>query len=150
MRTLVAFTGLAALAAAGQWTTFGGNPQRDGWARGETTLTKENVAKIKLVWKLKVDSPARELSSLAAPIVVENVLMIQGHKDVIVVAGASDTLDAIDADTGKLLWHKKFEVTAAAKQAPRWLCPNSMNATPVVQSGGENPRDKTVHVITSD
>ena len=136
--------------AAGQWTTFGGDPQRDGWARGETILTKDNVKGMELVWKLKLDSPARELTSFAPPVMVENVLTIQGHKDVILVAGASDTLDAIDADTGKLLWHKKFEASATPRQAPRWLCPNSVNATPVIQSGGENPRDKTVHVITSD
>jgi outer membrane protein assembly factor BamB len=140
----------AVLATAGQWITFGGNPQRDGWARGENILTKENVGKMRLVWKLKLDSPARELSSLTAPIIAENVLTAQGHKDIILEAGAGDTLDAIDSDTGRLLWHKKFEVTATPKQAARWLCPNGLNATPVIQSGGENPRDRTVHVITSD
>ena len=140
----------ASAAFCGQWITFGGDQERDGWARGETILTKANVGKIKLVWKIKVDSPARELSGLAAPIMVENVLTAQGHKDIVLVAGSSDTLDAIDTDTGHLLWHKKFESTATPKQAPRWLCPNNLNATPVIQSGGENPRDKTVHVITSD
>src|ERR1700693_3611296 len=132
------------LVAADQWTTFGANPQRDGWSRGENILNKDNAGKIKLVWKLKIDSAAREQTSLAAPVVAENVLTAQGHKDIILVAGASDTLDAIDADTGKLLWHKKFEVTAVPRQAARWLCPNAVNATPVIQSGGENPRDKTV------
>ena len=140
----------AVLATAGQWITFGGDPQRDGWARGENILTKENVGKMRLVWKLKLDSPARELSSLTAPIIAENVLTAQGRKDIILEAGAGDTLDAIDSDTGRLLWHKKFEVTATPKQAARWLCPNGLNATPVIQSGGENPRDRTVHVITSD
>jgi outer membrane protein assembly factor BamB len=141
---------LASAAFAGQWTTFGGDQQRDGWARGETILTRENAAKIKLVWKMKLDSQARELSGLAAPILVENVLTAQGHKDILLIAGASDTLDAIDTDTQRLLWHKKFDSAATPKQAPRWLCPNSLNATPVIQSGGENPRDKTVHIITSD
>ena len=41
-------------------------------------------------------------------------------------------------------------MTAVPRQAPRWLCPNAVNATPVIQSGGENPRDKTVHTIASD
>lgn len=145
------FVIFACLRLAGeQWITFGSSPQRDGWARGESIVTKANVKGMKLVWKLKLDSPARELTSLAAPIVVENVLTAEGHKDIILTAGAGDTLDAVDSDTGKLLWHKKFDVTAAARQAPRWLCPNSLNATPVIQSGGENPRDKTVHLITSD
>jgi outer membrane protein assembly factor BamB len=141
---------LTSLAWCGQWITFGGDQQRDGWARGETILTKENVGKMKVVWKMKLDSQARELSGLAAPVVVENVLTAQGHKDIVVIAGASDTLDAIDTDTGRLLWHKKFESAATPKQTPRWLCPNGLNATPAIQSGGENPRDKTVHVITGD
>jgi outer membrane protein assembly factor BamB len=145
---LIAFACLPA--AADQWTTFGANPQRDSWSRGENILNKDNAGKIKLVWKLKIDSAAREETSLAAPVVVENVLTVQGHKDIILVAGASDTLDAIDADTGKVLWHKKFAVTAVPRQAARWLCPNAVNATPVIQSGGENPRDRTVHMIASD
>ena len=89
---------------AGQWTMFGGNPQRDGWARDETMLTRDNVKSMKLVWKIHVDSQLREMNSLTAPIVAENVLTAQGHKDIVVVAGASDTLDAIDIDTGKVLW----------------------------------------------
>jgi outer membrane protein assembly factor BamB len=135
---------------AAQWLTFGGNPQRDGWARGETILSKANAGSLKVIWKRKIDSPPKELNSLTAPVVVENVLTAQGHKDIILVAGASDTLDAIDADTGKILWHKTFQAEGTPKQQPRWLCPNSLNATPVIQQGGEFPRDKTVHVIASD
>lgn len=151
MKPFIVLACLGALQlSGGQWTTFGGNPQRDGWARGENILTRENVKGMELVWKLKLDSPSRELTSLTPPVMIENVLTVQGHKDIVLVAGASDTLDAVDADTGRLLWHKKFEVTATPRQAPRWLCPNAVNATPVIQSGGENPRDKTVHMISSD
>ena len=41
------------------------------------------------------------MNGLTAPIVAENVLSAQGHKDIVVVAGAADTLDAVDIDTGK-------------------------------------------------
>jgi outer membrane protein assembly factor BamB len=136
--------------SAGQWLTFGGNPQRDGWARDETALSKENVKSIKVIWKRKIDSAPKELNSLTAPIIVENVLTAQGHKDIILVGGGSDTLDAVDADTGKVLWHKTFQAEGTPRQTPRWLCPNALNATPVIQQGGDFPRDKTVHVIASD
>ena len=69
---------------------FGGNPQRDGWARDETVLTKNNVKSMKLVWKLRLESAPKELTGLTAPIIVENVLTAEGHKDFVVVAGASD------------------------------------------------------------
>src|SRR5438046_9573234 len=85
---------------AGQWLMFGGNPQRDGWARGEDTLNKENVKALKLIWKLRVASLPKEMNSLTAPVITVNVLTAQGHKDIVVVAAASDIVDAIDIDTG--------------------------------------------------
>lgn len=134
----------------GQWPTLGGNPQRDSWARDETILNKENVKSLKLVWKIKLNSAPKELTSLTAPVVVDNVLTAEGHKDFVVVAGASDTLDVIDVDTGKARWHKKFSTQGTPRQQPRWLCPNALNATPVIQMGGENRRDRTILAIASD
>jgi outer membrane protein assembly factor BamB len=145
---------LAAVAAAsltaGQWLMFGGGPQRDGWARDETILTRDNVKSMKLVWKVHVNSQLIEMNSLTAPVIAENVLTAQGHKDIVVVAGASDTVDAIDIDTGKVLWHKQFTAEGTPKQKARWLCPNALNSTPVIQFGGLSPRDRTVLTISSD
>jgi outer membrane protein assembly factor BamB len=135
---------------AGQWPTFGGNPQRDGWARDETILTRDNVKSMKVIWKLHINSELREMNSITAPVVSENVLTAQGHKDIVVVAGADDVVEAIDIDTGKALWHKQFTVEAKPKQQPRWLCPNSLTATPTIQSGGISPRDRSVLAIASD
>ena len=149
-RILIYLLSLLIPLQGGQWPMFGGNPQRDGWARDETMLSRDNVKSMKLVWKVHVDSQLREMNSLTAPVVAENVLTQQGHKDIVVVAGASDTLDAIDIDTGKVLWHKQFVAEGKPRQAPRWLCPNSLNATPLIQSGGISPRDRTVLAIASD
>src|SRR5579859_1498119 len=108
--TLLALTLLCAGGplTAGQWPMFGGNPQRDGWARDESVLTRDNVKSMKLLWKLRLENVPKELNSLTAPIIVENVLTAEGHKDFLVVAGASDTLDVVDLDTGKVRWHKQF------------------------------------------
>ena len=133
---------------AGQWPTFGGNPQRDGWARDETILTRDNAKSIKLIWKAHINSKLQEMNNLTAPIVSENVLTAQGHKDIVVVAGADDVVDAVDIDTGKVLWHKKFMAEGTPKQPNRWLCPNALNATPVIQSGPG--RDRTVLSVASD
>ena len=150
-RTALALALLAAgCLTAGQWPMFGGNPQRDGWARDETVLTKDNVKSMKLMWKLRLENVPKELNSLTAPIIVENVLTAEGHKDFAVVAGASDTLDVVDLDTGKVRWHRKFSVEGTPRQTPRWLCPNALNSTPVIQFGGDGPRDRTIHVVASD
>src|ERR1700679_2187744 len=103
-------------AGAGQWITFGGNPQRDGWARDETILTPQNVKDMKLIWKIQINNPLREMNSLTAPVIAENVLTAQGHKDIVVVAGGADIVDAVDIDTGKLLWHKQFNQEGKPKQ----------------------------------
>ena len=82
------------------WTTFGGDPQRTGWAKGETELTKANIKGLKLEWSLKLDNTSKELNSLTVPIVRGPLITAKGFKELVLVAGASDKLYAIDADTG--------------------------------------------------
>jgi hypothetical protein len=135
---------------ANQWPTFGGSPQRDGWARDETILNRDNVKSMKLIWKLHINSQLKEMNSLTAPVVADNILTAQGHKDIVVVAGADDIVDAVDIDKGKVLWHKQFSVEGTPKQPNRWLCPNALNATPVIQFGGISARDRTVLAVASD
>src|SRR5579859_2138445 len=132
---------LAARAHAGDWTTFGGDPQRTGWAREETDLTKENIGKLKLIWSLKLNNSSKELNSLTAPLLREKVITPHGFKEVLLVAGASDKVFAIDADSGKLMWEKSMTVEGTPKQKAHWLCPNALNATPVIDR-----RASTVYV----
>src|SRR5579863_2208526 len=95
---------LAAQAAqASEWLTFGGDAQRTGWAKKEKILTKDSLKNFGLQWKLHLDNEPKELISLTAPVVVEDVYTSKGVKDVVVVAGSSDNLYTIDADAGKLL-----------------------------------------------
>ena len=139
---LIAASGLQ----AADWLMFGGDPQRTGWARNENTLSPENAAKLRLQWSLKLDNAAKELNSLSAPIVVENVITPRGFKDIVITAGSSDKVFAIDADTGIILWQKSFEIEGSPKSPKSdWLCPNALNATPVIDK-----RNKNLHVLTSD
>src|SRR5690242_18912844 len=123
---------LAGSAAAADWLTFGGDAERTGWARGEEKISRESVRSMRLAWSLHLDNVSKELNSLTAPIVVEQVYTPRGVKDIVIVAGSSDNLYAIDADAGKLLWKKSFEAQGAPKQQPHWLCSNCLNDTPVV------------------
>ncbi len=137
----------AALGAvwAGQWPTFGFDPQRSGWAKTENTLSVGNVSKLKLEWSLKLDNQALEYNALTAPLVAERVITPEGFKDIVFTAGSQDRVFAIDADSGKLLWSKTFTRTAEPKQKPHWLCPNALNATPVLDR-----RTRTIYVVSSD
>src|SRR5262249_25762585 len=60
--------------------------------------------------------------------------------------GSSDSIAAIDADSGKLVWRKTFSVSGTPGRKPDTLCPYALNATPVVQNG----RPKVVYAISSD
>ncbi len=133
------------LAFAEDWTTFGGDPQRTGWARDEKDLTKDSIKKLKLEWKLKLNNTSKEMNSLTAPLVHSKVITPHGFKEVVLIAGASDKIFAIDADTGKLMWEKTMSIEGAPKQKPHWLCPNALNATPVIDA-----RSRTVYVASSD
>ncbi len=99
-------------APAAEWLTFGGDAQRTGWAKDEKLLTKDSLKTFGLEWQLHLDNEPKELISLTAPLVVEDVYTSKGVKDIVVVAGSSDNLYTIDADSGKLLWKKAFTVEA--------------------------------------
>jgi len=142
---------VGALAApASEWLTFGGDAERTGWAKDEKLLTKDSLKSFGLQWKLHLDNEPKELISLTAPVVVEDVYTSKGVKDIVVVAGSSDNLYTIDADMGKLLWKKTFTVDAKPKQKPRWLCPNGLNDTPLVQKERGGLGTMNVYVIASD
>lgn len=131
---------------AADWTTFSGDAQRTSWAKSEQVFTKKNAGGMKLLWTLKVENTARELTALTTPIVVGGVPTTKGFHDYLIVAGSSDVVFAIEADEGKIVWQRKLEVEGTPK-VPNggWLCPNALNATPTVDK-----RAKQVYVLASD
>ena len=147
MRKALALVLACAPAALGDWPTFGADSQRSGWAVRETLLDRTNVGTLELKWKIRLDNAPKELTSLTPPIVVDGVKIPRGIKEYVVVAGSSDTIFAIDADTGKLAWRKSFSVEAKPARQPNALCPFALNATPVAAPTG---RPRVVYAISSD
>ncbi len=127
------------------WPTFGHDPQRSGWAVGEDTLNVQNVSGLKLLWKTHIKNEARSLTALTAPIVANGITTPTGIRNLVYVAGSSDSLNAVDARTGELVWTHNFDSHVEPKNAGMWLCPNNLNATPTI--------DKSrglIYVISSD
>jgi outer membrane protein assembly factor BamB len=100
-----------------------------------------------LLWKTRLDNEPRELNGLTAAVAVEWVVTDKGMKEIAVVAGASDNLFALDVGSGKLLWKKTFSVEGKPHQEPFWLCPNALNATPLIRKEGLRA---SVYAIASD
>jgi outer membrane protein assembly factor BamB len=119
-------------AQTADWPTFGHDPQRSGWAFGETTLDQENVASLGLRWKVQLNNKPKSLVSLLTPVVAGDVGTAQGIKTVVYVAGSSNTLFALEAEKGQLLWSQTFESSVLPKEQGYWLCPNALNATPTI------------------
>lgn len=132
---------------AGDWPTWGHDQQRSGWNQGESTLNKKNVSKMGIVWSTQLSTPPTDivLSTLTAPIAAAGVATSQGQKNLLFLLGADDTLFAIDSADGKILWQKTFPNHIAAKKPATWLCPNSANATPVIDK-----KNGVIYFVTSD
>src|SRR5665213_3918345 len=112
MRKLAYFTiavlcGVSAWGA--DWLTDGGGPQRIGWQKDEHILTKENVKNLQILWKLKLDNKPKEMHSLFPPLIASDMKTSGGVKQILIEAGISDNIYAIDADTGEMVWRKHFE-----------------------------------------
>src|SRR5450755_145062 len=109
--TLLCLSAMLAASAFGQysrgaWTTFGGDAQRTGWNKLETDITPETAPKLKLEWSIKLDNAPMAMHGLTDPLVRAQLYTSKGVRDLVIVAGSSDKLYAIDADTGKIYWQK--------------------------------------------
>lgn len=154
MRTIFRLFAAACLFAAlpctawpqqGQWLTFGHDPQRSGWAGDEHAFTPSNAGRLHLAWQAALPNQPLSLTGLTAPLVVRNVRTAEGKRSLVIVAGSSDHLFAVDAASGKLVWQANFPVAGKTRPAGMWLCPNNLNDTPVIDAAHQR-----VFVIASD
>ncbi len=114
------------------WPTFGHDPQRTAWASEETKLSAANAKDLELKWSLHLDNAPLALSALTAPVVARDVTTLSGLKTLVYVAGSSNHLFAVDTESGALVWSRTFQSYVNAKAEAYFLCPNSVNATPVI------------------
>jgi outer membrane protein assembly factor BamB len=119
---------------AGEWLTFGFEPSRSGWNPDETALTPKTVGKLKLLWSTQLSTPLSDvaLSTLTAPLVAAGIDTAQGKKNLAFTVGADDTLFALDADSGKVVWQKNFANAAKPQRPANTNCSNTEQATPVI------------------
>jgi len=144
---LLSNAGSAQSSPASEWLTWGYDQERSGWNKAETTLSAENVSNLALLWNAQLTTSPREvvLSSVTAPLVVDGVTTSQGRRTLVFVVGSDDTVFAIDADSGKIAWQKKFANAVTPPQAASWLCSNTQNSTPVIDKQKGN-----IYLVTSD
>ncbi len=131
-RTVLILCVAARVFASGDWLTYGHDPQRTSCNPSETALSRENVGGLSLLWQTKLDNEPVALSALTAPLVADSIVTDKGTKSLVFIAGSSNTFFAVDADSGEVIWRRTFQTFATPKQESFYLCPNTPNATPVI------------------
>ena len=120
--------------AVPDWLGYNYDRERSGWNRGETQLTKRTVGKLKPLWnkQLLTNTPALVLSTLTAPVVAGGVPTPAGARDLVFTIGMDDTLTALDAASGDIVWQKHFENGIKPLRPIVISCSNTEQATPVI------------------
>ena len=114
------------------WLTYAHDPQRTGYNPSEKQLSPANVAGLSLLWETSLENAPVALSALTAPLVADDVQTSAGQKTLVFLAGSSNTFFAVDAENGKVVWSRTLTSLAVPKEEPFYLCPNTPNATPVI------------------
>jgi outer membrane protein assembly factor BamB len=137
---------------AADWLTDGGDSKRNNWQKNETILTRENVSGLKLLWKTKLDNEQRQMHSLLEPLVIGEAATKNGPREIVIQAGVSDNVYALDAKTGALIWKKHFDRTFQEAPDGRGysvLCPGGMTANVAVVPG-DRPGKYIVYAASWD
>src|SRR5262245_23566716 len=140
------------VASAADWLTASGDVMRTGWQRDETIINKSNAQDIKLLSKIKRHTEPRQMPSLHPPLVIGRLSTSRGPKEVVIQAGVSDNLYAIDAATGELLWKRHFDSSFQEKpggERSSVLCPGGMTANVTIGPAGA-PGQYTIYAASWD
>src|SRR6202521_2185638 len=138
-------------ASSADYLMEGGDNGRTGWLRNDKSFDVNNVRNMKLLWKTKLDSVPREMHNLFPPLIATGVNTAGGKKEILIVAGFSDDIFAVDAVTGSQLWRKHFDNTWAPGVNARrgdTLCPGGQTAVPVIGNAGSGKY--TVYAVSWD
>lgn len=120
--------------AVPDWPSYSYDRERTGWNRGETILSKQTVGKLKPLWntQLTTASQALVLSTLTAPVVAAGVTTPNGSKDLVFSISIEDTLSALDAASGQIVWQRHFPNLLKPLRPASISCSNTEQATPTI------------------
>ncbi|MBM3756766.1 MAG: pyrrolo-quinoline quinone [Acidobacteria bacterium] len=152
MRFLTSFLLVSMFVSGADWLTDGGDIPRTNWQKDEKIINAANAKDIKLLWRIKLDNKARAMHNLLPPLVIGSVQTKNGPKQVVIQAGVSDNVYAIDVATGELVWKRQFESTfqdAPGGRGPSVLCPGGMTAN-VTIGPGDGPGKYIIYAASWD
>jgi outer membrane protein assembly factor BamB len=133
--------------AVPDWLSYNYDQQRTGWNRGEIALSKKTVGKLKPLWNVQLTTASKPLilSTLTAPVVAGGVPIQGGAKDLVFTISMDDTLTALDAGSGQIVWQKHFANPLKPLRPASISCSNTEQATPVIDKAAG-----VIYFTTSD
>src|SRR3954466_5102316 len=95
---LVAFTSVntARGQSEAEWLTSSGNAARDAWQRATSKINPANVAKLQLLWKVKLPTKPMGMLTFREPLIVAGVKTAESTRTLAILAGAVNDVYAID------------------------------------------------------
>jgi outer membrane protein assembly factor BamB len=90
------------------WPMVDHDPARSGAASGETAITPANAPNLKSLWSTALDGKVT-----AQPLFLKQVTVGGQMHDVVIAATNANSVYALDAGTGAVLWRKNFGAVAA-------------------------------------
>lgn len=109
-----------------QWLTALGDAQRTSWVRADDKISVGALAKpgFELQWKSPLDNQPRGTRGLMSGVTAAGVTLFVPMS---LVAGSSNTIHALDNDTGYVVWRRQFDA-AGAPAAATAACPGGIMA----------------------
>jgi outer membrane protein assembly factor BamB len=98
----VTFT-ISSPGSTSDWLTIEGAPGRGGNAASETAISPSNAPNLTLSWSAAVDGKVT-----AQPLFVKSAVVGGATHDVLVVATSANSVYALDANSGAVLWRRAF------------------------------------------
>jgi outer membrane protein assembly factor BamB len=117
------------------WLTYGYDQERTGWDRAETKISKATAPHLQLLWRFQTDTvpvPVNRYETLTDIVVADKIPTPGGLRKIVFVGSHDNTIYAIDAEKGSVIWKRSYPNNEKPPLAPTGNCPNNMNATPVI------------------
>ncbi|HWJ55753.1 MAG TPA: hypothetical protein VNR90_06030, partial [Vicinamibacterales bacterium] len=107
-----------------EWLTAGGDAQRTFWVRADPKISVASLSQpgFDLQWTARLDNRPRGGNGLQQGVTANGVTLFVPMS---VVAGSSNTVYALDNDTGYVVWQRKFDAALPAATAQ---CPGGVTA----------------------
>ncbi len=112
----------------GDWMTSGFDAQRSNWVRSDAKISPESMSKpgFQLSWKMKLNSSARQLHSLTAPVLLDFYIGYRGFRALGFMSTASGNVIGVDTELARMEWEKPSAIPQTADASVS--CPGGLTA----------------------